>query len=324
MLTKMRNKLHTPWRQGNLLSIAKLPKLLSGAELSKSSWATHIASYADVPDIYKSFFETFLNSEKVFPYTVLTPSYERFIHRQSEKLISTFGHEIYVLERIGSVFETQCYPTDGISYVEFKTALLASSFKLCGMTSQGVHTSSTLIFNSVTDYLFKPFLKKARLVTIESESSATSQDSEKLVHLANINFKFMNFARHSLLGGEKILHSVLQPEIQQSFLTFLRKTYYRTISPTHMSILTDRELITIQENIVRGTQNRYGGIWDYIPLKKIRSLSVSKKTDNLLILSVLLLEGICFELLFQASAEEELNQLLYCFKELSLSERTPK
>jgi hypothetical protein len=315
MLTKMRNKLHMPWGRGKIPSIAGLPKLLSSAELTRLSWAIRIESYADVPDIYKSFFKPFLKSEKGFPYTVLTPSHERFIHKQSESLISTFGHEIYVLEKNGSTFETQCYPIDGISYVEFKTALLASSFKICGMTSQEVHTSSTLIFNSITDYLFKPYLKKARLVAIDTENSAKTLESEKFDHLAYVNYKFMNFAKNSLLGGEKVLYSILQPEIKDVFLTFLRKTFYRTISPTHMSILTNRELITIQEEVVRETQNRYGGIWDYIPLNKIISLSVSERTGDLLVLTVQLPEDTSFEILFQASAKEELNQLLDRFKE---------
>ena len=318
MLTKMRNKLHIPGARRNIPSIAGLPKLLSGAELAMSSWATRIASYAEIPDIYKSFFEPFSKSDKAFPYTVLTPSQERFIHKQSEKLISTIGHVIYVLERSGSAFKTHCYPIDEISYVEFETALLASSFKICGMTSQGFHTSTTLIFNSITDYLFKPILKRARLITKESEGADQSSELEKFDRLIKVNYKFMSFAKRSLLGGEKVIQYILQPEIRESMLTFLRKPYYRTISPIHMCILTERELIVIQESAAQRKEDRYGGIWNYIPVDQIKSLSVSKKTDNLLVLTLQLPQNTFFEFLFQVSAKEEINRLLGRYRELTI------
>ena len=125
----------------------------------------------------------------------------------------------------------------------------------------------------------------------------------------------MNLAKHSLLEGEKVIQFIIQPEIQESLLTFLGKTYYRTISPTHMCILTDRELIMIREDVVRLKEDRYGGIWIYIPLNKIMYLSVSEQADELLVLTVQLPEDIRFELLFQTSAGKELNQLLGRFKE---------
>ena len=84
-----------------------------------------------------------------------------------------------------------------------------------------------------------------------------------------------------------------------------------------MSILTDRELIVIREDITRRKDDRYGGIWDYIPLIKILSLTLKVKDRNLLVLTIQLPENTCLELLFQVSAKGELNQLLNQFKELT-------
>jgi len=81
MLAKLRNKLHLPWGQRSISSIVEIPKLLHAAELTRLSWATRIKSYAEVPDVYKSFFESIPADGCAFPYTVLTPSYERFIHK---------------------------------------------------------------------------------------------------------------------------------------------------------------------------------------------------------------------------------------------------
>jgi hypothetical protein len=234
----------------------------------------------------------------------------------SEKLICDLENEIYVLERNGDKFEAQCYPLDGISYVEFKTALLASSIKICGVTSQGVHASSTLIFNSVTDYLFAPILKKVRRAKMNSTRIVESLKLEQFDHLVKVNYKFMNYARHSLVGGEKVIHSIFQPEIRESFLTFLRKTYYRTISPTHMTILTDREFIVIREEVVRGRESRYGGIWDYFPLSKIMSLSLNEKDGDLFGLTIQLPGNAQLELLFQSSTRGAVIQLLDQFGDL--------
>jgi hypothetical protein len=155
-----------------------------------------------------------------------------------------------------------------------------------------------------------------RPLPVDSKDGTQSAEIEKFDYLADVNFKFMNLARRSLLDGEKIVQFILQPEIQEKVLTFLNKTYDRTISATHMSILTDCELIVIREDVTQRKEDRYGGIWDYIPLKKIKSLSVSEKADTLLGLNIQIPEEMSFELLFQVSAKDELNQFLTRFEEL--------
>lgn len=315
MLTKMRNKMRMTWGRTHTSKTAKLP-MLNPADLTRSSWAKPIRSYADVPDIYKEFFDSFHMEAGAFPYSVLTPTYERFIHKTTEKLICDLGYDIYVLEKNGNTLEKRCYPVNGISYVEIRTALLASSFKICGMTDKGVNTSSTLKFNSVTDYLFAPILKKIRLAPVDSEHVDQNAELAKFDSLMDVNFKFMNLAKHSLLEEEKVIHFIIQSEIQERLLTFLGKTYYRTISPTHISIMTDRELIVIREDEARQKDDRYGGIWDYIPKGKITSLSMSEKSGDLLGLTVQLSEDTGFELLFQTSTKEELNVFLEGFEDL--------
>lgn len=309
MLTKMRNILQTTWGQANAPRADGLSKL-SAAELARSSWAKSIESYAALPEVYKDFFASFQTDGRAFPYTLLIPSHERFIYRAPEKIICDFGQEIYILEKTGNTYITVCYPLEGISYVEFKTALLASSLKICGLASNGAYTSSMLIFNSVTDYLFRPILNTIRRADENAAKISEDSQPEQFDHLVKVNFKFMNYARYSLIGGEKVIGFILQPEIQARLLTVLKKTYYRTISPTHMTILTDRELIVIREEATRRKEDRYGGIRDYIPLGKIVSLSLMEKDDNLLVLTIQLPGNSRFELLFQGSARGEVEQLL--------------
>jgi len=290
---------------------------LSASQQTRLTWAKAIDSYERVPEVYKEFFEAQLSNGQAFPYTVLTPAFEILGTKITEKLVCAFEHEIYILERKGNALIAQCYPLADISYVEVSSMLLDSRIKISGVTSQGVVTSSIVRFNSVTDYLFTPILKKIRLATVASKDVAPDSELDKFDHWARLNYKFMNFARHSLLGGEKVIRTLLQPEIKARRFKILGKTYYRTISPTHVCILTDRELIMIREELLQNRKDNYGGIWDYIPSKKIATLSVSQKDDNLLALSIQLTTNDRLEFLFQTSMQTEIDQLLKQFGELT-------
>ena len=86
-----------------------------------------------------------------------------------------------------------------------------------------------------------------------------------------------------MLPGEKVVRALLQPEIREGVLTLLGRIYHRTISPTHMTILTDCELVTIREE-QRPGKDRYGGVWTYIPLKKIVALSLAGLTNMAMVM----------------------------------------
>ena len=240
MLTKIRNSL-----RDYSATIILLPTL-SAAEQTRSSWAKSIESYDAVPKHYQPFFEPFRATGQVFPYSVLAPSYEGFIRPTSEKLVCVFDQEIYVLLRSGNTFETQCYPLEGISHVEVRSILLDSHIKISGATRQGVPISTTIRFNTVSDYMFRPVLEKIRLAAVDTQKATQSSESDQFDRWARLSYKFMNFAKRSILGGESVIHTMLQTEIRANVWTLLGKTYYRTLSPTHASILTDRELILIR------------------------------------------------------------------------------
>ncbi|MGC1378487.1 MAG: hypothetical protein WA821_19805 [Anaerolineales bacterium] len=294
-------------------------RLSTGSAFTKTeaSWAERIESWAAAPAVYKDFFEPLRAEGRAFPYTLLTPSYEGFMHRATEKLVCDLGCEIHVLEKDGEAFEAQCYPLEGISYVETRTMLLASSITICGLTRQGLPAVSTVEFNSVSDHLFTPLVELMRLPAAASGEAVRRSELEKFDGWASLNFKFMNYAKSSLLPGEKVVCAVLQPEIRASVWKFLGKTHYRTRFPAHASILTDHEFITIRDDENPGGEGKHGGIWDYIPLSKIVALSLTPKENDLLVLSVGLPENVRLEYVFQASARREVDQLLERLLELT-------
>jgi hypothetical protein len=136
---------------------------------------------------------------------------------------------------------------------------------------------------------------------------------DKFNRLYFSNYKFMNYAKRSLLGGEKVIQTILQPEIKTGYFRFFGIPFYRTISPAHLTILTDRELIIIRDDARWSSTAKYGGIWDYIPVTKILSLSQSETGDRLVGLTISLQDGARLDLVFQASAREEIARLFERF-----------
>ena len=102
-------------------------------------------------------------------------------------------------------------------------------------------------YNTVTDYLFLPFLKKIRHAAGDSSRSADLEELEKFDRWGQANPKFMNFAKRSLIPGECVIQAVLSPEIRQNIIKIFGKTYDIVVSPTLAAILTDQELIMIRE-----------------------------------------------------------------------------
>jgi hypothetical protein len=317
MLTKMRNILPIFWKH---LLTRKLPWVpaLNATEQTRLTWARVIESQADVPAVYRDFFEAHSAGGQSFPYVVLAPLRDGFFHKTTEKLIVHSGQEINILENLEDKYKLHCYPFEKISYVEVGTILLDAYIKISGVTGDNNPDSITVKFNSVTDYLFTPILKAIRLAATGHEETSQGSEKDKFNHLSKLNFKFMNYSRRSLLAGEKVIQFVLQPEIRVPIIKLLGRTYHRIIFPTHMSILTDRELIMIREDDPKSRAvGKYGGIWDYIPLNKVTALSLTSRDNDLLMLSINLSESAPLGFLFQPSAKPELDQLINHFNELA-------
>lgn len=280
------------------------------------TWARVIECYDNIPEAFKKFFDPHRASGRTFPYTVFTPGLETRECKITAKLVSLFEREIVFLETDGKGLAAQIYPLEGISLVKMSSMLLDSRFELHGLTTGGIQTSSTVRFSTATDFLFTPVLRKIRLHAVRLDGAVRASSVETFDDWITSNFKFMNLARRSLLGGDRVLHAILQPELRISRFRFLGRTYYRILSPTHVSILTDRELILIHEEALDDRDDKYGGIWLYLALNKIGSVSMSRKNGSLLTLSVQMLSGECFESIFQASMEPEVDQLLVKFRGL--------
>jgi hypothetical protein len=285
---------------------------LTSGEHMQQSWARTVKSYDDVPDVYKSAFEALVNGAGGFPYTVLTPSYKGLIKKGKEKLVSCIGDNVCILELTGNDLTTTCYLLDGVSCIEVGKLLLQFWVEIRGMTAAGGFSSTRLEASTVTQVFFLPIVEAIRVSQSGAGEADWDVERDKFDYLVSLNYKFMNYARQSIMQGERVVHHVLQPEIRSEMLSLFGRSLHRTLSVSHITILTDREMILIRDGADKWWDSgiKYGGVWSYIPLSRITSVSLTNKTDDTFALSVNLPEGDSKNLLFATSNRDEVASLL--------------
>lgn len=288
------------------------PRYLSAADQTMRSWAMRLHGHDEVPEVYRDFFTGLALEPGVFPYTVLTPSYEGYFARFTPRLICLAGSDIVVVEHWRRELEVTRFPCADINYIEAGNMLLKSWLKISGVTEAGLVVSSCR-FSAVTQPFLDPFIEKARAITPPSASTDFEAERAKFAYLFKVHFKFMNYARRSILPGEQVIASLVQQEIRSRVL----KTFYRTITPAHISILTDRELILITEDKEKFSLagSPYGGIWRYIPLRRIAAVSLAERDEHTLTLSIQMPQGDQLSSIFAKANQAEVEALVGQLKE---------
>ena len=288
---------------------------LTGFEQTRLSWARKVRSYDETPEVFRDALRMLVGAASPFPHVVLTPTFDGFRRRENEKLVFSFESKVYILERTKNQVTTTGYAPKDIHLVEVGEILLDSWIRISGMTTSRISTSSLFRFNSVTGYLFAPIIQQMRAAAQSTAEGDLDAERAKFDYLEKLDYKFMNYGRRSILPGERVLSTILQPDIYAEMPAFLAR-FARLVSPAHLSILTDQELITIKDDAAmrRFDKNvRYGGIWNYIPLNKITGASLAEKNARLLVLSIRLRENEYVDSSFavsnRAEVEAFVNQL---------------
>jgi hypothetical protein len=285
--------------------------MLSAAEQTKKSWAEKLSSYEEIPAVFLPFLKTLPIKAGTFPLTILTPTYEGFLRRRlAKKLVTHVGDSIYIVEDSTSGLTITEHNLAHINCIEEASFLLRSWLRIYSAARDKLATT-TLEFNTVSMGLFRPMIQAARQGSPPS-AEGHNPERDKFNHLIRQDYKFMNYARRSLLSDETVCSFVLQPEISKPLLRGLGLEPRRTIVPKHICILTDKELILIREDFKLWWHvgPNYGGIWQYIPLSKISSLELKSQGDEMLALTVNLPGDQIIEPVFSASFRDELQHLV--------------
>jgi hypothetical protein len=285
---------------------------MTGAAQTMSAWSRVLHAIDEVPEAFRSFFHTLPETSSGFPYAVFAPSLYLSHHRSQEKIICDSGNTWHVLERSPSQVTVISYPRQDICMVEVGRILLLSWIAIHGLTKDGERASSTIEFNTTSEKYYAHFSRQFRPSQIVGEDAILRAEQQKFNDLARESFKFMNYARSSLTGAEKVLQSIWQPEVRERSLPFRFWPFQRTLTTAHLLILTDQEVILLREDersqLSKG--ERYGGVSSYIPIPNILSASIAKREDDLLVLSLRLRHGFQQEMLFASRLQPQLDQFV--------------
>jgi hypothetical protein len=82
-----------------------------------------------------------------------------------------------------------------------------------------VASSAVIPFNTATGRHLAPFVNKMQPAPTGVDKTGWRAELAKLDYLAAASFKFMNYARKSLVRGEKVIQTVWQPPIRQHLFT---------------------------------------------------------------------------------------------------------
>lgn len=282
-----------------------------GTHRSMSTWSQIVESYEAIPVGFKSACRPLLANIQPFPYVVFAPVISGFRRKAPEQLICEVDDTFYLWERMGSQVTATAYPLPHISMMEVGHILLYSWITISGMTREGTAAASTIPFNTVSTPYFEPFVNRVRPAADDADEVEWQAEKDKFNYLETASYKFMNYARKSLAPGEKVIQTVWQPKIRKPILTLFGRSFYRTLSLAHLAVLTDKEVIFIGDDPrlreVKG--GHYGGIWQYVPLHHIVSVSLTEQADDLWALSLDLVYGdYHLNKVFAAANQHEIGQ----------------
>lgn len=291
----------------------------TGARQTMSTWTKVIDSFETLPPHYKNILETQYTKAEYFPLTLLAPSLFKPQGKTTEKLIMDVGNAIQIVERNNEQVIAKRYPYQSICTIELGSILLSSWLTVDGLTNTGKVDLSTIDFNTSSLRHYEVFLKKLRPASRTYTSDQNKAEKDKFDFLSDLNFKLMNYGRSCLIEGETVNQILYQPEIKKPVFAILGDLFQKLVTPPHLTILTDLELIFI-EDIGRGRQaheSHYGGIWQYISLQNIRSAKWTEAEEERLTLAINLSTGRVIEKTFTGSNKPGLEQLCTQIRQLS-------
>jgi len=232
------------------------------------SWALEIKSLEEVPRAFQEAFLALAPKEGEFPYTIYSPPYRSNRLKSSARLLFTWEKKLVILTKEKTKIESVLFEFRNIDYIENGAVLLTSWIKIEGTGSDDSYHSVMIGFSTVMDGLFLKVLDIIRAEYLISEAGKKETEAFKFNFLGQQNFKFMNYGKQYLHDGEKIGSIIYEPEIDIENFKVFGKAFFKRVSPAHLLIITDEELILLSDPESVKLSN-YGASWGYVPLDRI-------------------------------------------------------
>jgi len=244
------------------------------------TWVRKINSYEELP---QEFQPAFPKNTDPFPYTLFIPEdrYSLFLQR-SKKVLCIYDGQIVLLEIERRKVKKITSPISEVLCLERGKILLHS-----WLTIQTLSGTISVKFNTTNDRLFEPVIEEIRqgMANLRPDDATLGEKEQELAkfdYLSSVNYKYMNYGRQSIRPGDTVVGIAYQPERCIQEYRLFNKTLFRRYTTSHLSILTEKELILIKENkqIKTAKEGLYGGVFTYIAHHRIQDISFVANPEN--------------------------------------------
>ena len=237
--------------------------------MSTQSWARRITNLDELPERFRSFIAqlTSGSSSSAF-YIIYVPADQWGQKESNPKLFCFFRDLVVFLEASHEGLTHFTFPIGEIGAIETGRQLLYSWLTVTGTVDRR-QVSAIMEYNTVVECDVLPMIKLIRSAVFKNQfqmfQSAKEPDQNRnLIALHNM---YSEFAMKSIIPGEKVLGFVYQPLPNRNL-----------VNPEiveQIMILTDHEII-----LIRHADKRYEIIRNYIPLSKIKRISLEQNLDG--------------------------------------------
>jgi len=240
------------------------------------TWARRVETLAEVPPAFQA---AYPQPHEPIPYTIYLPE-DKLSKAQARnaQLLCLFAEHLVVLEKQQEEIVSYACEFGDVFAMQRGLILLNSWLQI--RAAAGL---IRLPFNTAVETLFMPVIERIRQAAVRVAAygdvnglgAATKPDLSPFDFLDRVNYKFMNYGRASIRPHDTIHGVIYQPDVTLQTLRFLKRTVYRQYKTAHLAVLTDNELILIQEaKAVRTNFDAtHGGVFTYIPRRQIMDVS---------------------------------------------------
>ncbi len=248
------------------------------SSVTMRSWVKQVNGVDEVPETFQEIAKDKINSSV---YVLYVPRQGSLTVNDREALVIMSDSGIFVAENAEGNLTTIDHPFDGIDYLEYGAILLKSWVKVFSE-----HGMSDVQFNSVSYDLVKPLIDKVRTLSKKSKSVAkdASFDAQlqKFGAIDRNDLKFKSYCEEGLMAGDIVRQFAYQGPSLYARKEFLGVDLLTSFVAPHAAIVTDDELILMDEEVVFKRTNRptYGMVFKYIALDKLEGIQLEKLENN--------------------------------------------
>jgi len=277
-----------------------------------TTWARPIESLESLPEVFVEPYRALVSPFGKLPYTVFVPPQSKNIRiKPVERLLCETGESMLVFEHVNGQVITSAHPYADIVSFELGYILLYSWFSINTLARDGTTNALAVEFNQANLRHFEPFFRRLRPAPEISEQFNPQTERAKFEFLSNQNFKYMNFALECLLPGERVIQSLYQPTVRLDGFSLFGHVITHPSALSHLLVLTESEIILIGEadQVSEEERGKYGGVWRFLPLNKLLSVSISPAAGERFSLRLAFSPNLQLERQFDSARLPELEKL---------------